>query len=52
MLDFMGETLIKGIPLQRAGLPEDIAQAANFLASEEASYITGKILRVDGGQVS
>ncbi len=51
MLDFMGESLIKGIPLQRAGLPEDIAGAAIFLASAEASYITGKILRVDGGQV-
>ncbi len=51
LLDFVGESMIQGIPLQRAGVPEDIASAATFLASEDASYITGKILRVDGGQV-
>lgn len=37
------------IPLHRIGVPEDIAKAALFLASEEASYITGADLIVDGG---
>ncbi|MGH2627898.1 MAG: SDR family oxidoreductase, partial [Anaerolineales bacterium] len=37
------------IPLGRVGKPEEIAQAAAFLASDEAGYITGHILTVDGG---
>ena len=37
-------------PLLRAGLPEDIAAAALFLASEDASFITGQVLSVDGGR--
>ncbi|TAK13645.1 MAG: 3-oxoacyl-[acyl-carrier-protein] reductase [Anaerolineae bacterium] len=37
------------IPLGRVGLPEDIAYAVAFLASEEAAYITGQVLAVDGG---
>jgi len=39
------------IPLKRLGTPEDIANAALFLASEEAAYITGQTITVDGGQV-
>lgn len=42
------DPLIKQIPLRRLGQPEDIANAFVFLASEEASYITGVVLRVDG----
>ena len=42
------EPMIKTIPLRRLGQPEDIANAFAFLASEEASYITGVILSVDG----
>lgn len=42
------EPLIARIPLRRLGQPEDIANAFVFLASEEASYITGVILSVDG----
>ena len=44
----MIEPLIKTIPLGRIGKPEDIANAFMFLASDEASYITGDILHVDG----
>lgn len=40
--------LIAQIPLRRLGQPEDIANAFVFLASDEASYITGVILSVDG----
>ena len=40
--------MIERIPLRRLGQPEDIANAFVFLASDEASYITGVILSVDG----
>lgn len=43
------ETLQKQIPLGRLGLPEDVAKAVSFLASDEAAYITGQILAIDGG---
>jgi 3-oxoacyl-[acyl-carrier protein] reductase len=49
MMKFYGDALIAGIPLGRAGLPEDIGKAAAYLASDDASFVTGKILRVDGG---
>lgn len=42
------EPIINQIPLRRLGQPEDIANAFVFLASEEASYITGVVLSVDG----
>jgi len=41
----------KLIPLQRMGTPDDIANAALFLASRHAGYITGEVIRVDGGMV-
>ncbi len=45
------DELNKRIPLERWGTVEDIAYAVAFLASEEASYITGHVLSVDGGLV-
>ncbi|RBI59157.1 short-chain dehydrogenase [halophilic archaeon] len=39
----------KPVPIQRAGTPEDVAGAVLFLASEDASYVTGELLYVDGG---
>ena len=42
------EPMVRNIPLRRLGQPEDIANAFAFLASKEASYITGVILSVDG----
>ncbi len=41
-----------GIPAGRYGEIEEFAAAAGFLASEKASFMTGSILRVDGGQIS
>jgi glucose 1-dehydrogenase len=41
--------LLANIPLKRLGTPEDVAGAAAFLASQDASYITGTTLFVDGG---
>jgi NAD(P)-dependent dehydrogenase (short-subunit alcohol dehydrogenase family) len=45
----MKELLADGQPIRRAGLPEDIAKAALFLASDSSSFITGVTLKVDGG---
>ncbi|SOE01761.1 SDR family oxidoreductase [Caenispirillum bisanense] len=54
-LEGLGEdylaTMAASIPLKRLGRVEDIAHAALFLASEEAAYITGQTIVVDGGQI-
>src|SRR5437660_7595533 len=44
-------TAVKQIPLGRVGSPEDVAGAVSFLASDEASYITGHVLNVNGGML-
>lgn len=43
--------MARTIPLGRAGQPQDVANAVLFLVSEEAAYITGQVLNVDGGMV-
>jgi 3-oxoacyl-[acyl-carrier protein] reductase len=47
--DEMKELMLANTPLGRFGRPEDIAGAVRFLCSEEASFITGEVLMVDGG---
>jgi 3-oxoacyl-[acyl-carrier protein] reductase len=44
------DELVKSMPIKRLGTPEDMASAVLFLLSDEASWITGHILNVDGGQ--
>ena len=51
LTDDIKEKAIEAIPLGRMGAPEDIATAVAFLASDEAAYITGQTLVVDGGMV-
>ncbi|MDR3113250.1 MAG: 3-oxoacyl-ACP reductase FabG [Endomicrobium sp.] len=43
------EQIVKHIPLGKAGKPQDVAEAAAFLASEKASYITGQVFKINGG---
>ena len=45
------QAAVKQIPLGRVGVPDDVAHAVAFLASEEASYITGHVLNVNGGML-
>jgi 3-oxoacyl-[acyl-carrier protein] reductase len=45
------QNAVKMVPLGRVGTPEDVANAVAFLASEEASYITGHVLNVNGGML-
>jgi NAD(P)-dependent dehydrogenase (short-subunit alcohol dehydrogenase family) len=44
--------LIASVPLKRAGTPNEVAQCIVFLASDKASFVTGEILRVDGGRLA
>src|SRR5437764_5688585 len=52
LLKQMEETILKQIPLGRFGTVDDVANAIAFLVSDEASYITGQALVVDGGMVT
>ena len=47
--DELKQTMRKSVPLARTGTDLDVAQAVKFLASEEAGYITGEVLKVNGG---
>lgn len=43
------EDLLRGIPMQRLGAPEEVARVVSFLLSEDAAYVTGQVLNCDGG---
>jgi 3-oxoacyl-[acyl-carrier protein] reductase len=45
----LGNGLLEAVPARRAGTPDEVAAAVRFLASEQASYVTGTTLTVDGG---
>jgi 3-oxoacyl-[acyl-carrier protein] reductase len=47
--DEMKEVMLASTPLGRFGQPEDIAGAVRFLCSDEAAFITGEVMLVDGG---
>ena len=47
--DKQKDAIMGAIPMKRMGTPDDIAAAALFLASEEAAYITGQTIHVNGG---
>jgi 3-oxoacyl-[acyl-carrier protein] reductase len=47
--DEVKQKILAGVPLGRMGTPEDIAAAVKFLVSDEAGYITGHVLAVNGG---
>ena len=46
------KVLEERLPLARVGEPEDVANAALYLASDEANWVTGTILNVDGGKTA
>jgi len=49
LTDEQKASILKNVPMQRLGLPTDIANAVNYLASDEAAYITGHTLHINGG---
>jgi 3-oxoacyl-[acyl-carrier protein] reductase len=50
MKAFHGDAIEKSIPLGRIGTPDEVGELAVYLASDAASWITGKVFRIDGGQ--
>jgi len=49
-IEQMRSAVAAAVPVRRAGLPEDIANAAAFFAAEESGYVTGQVIYVDGGR--
>jgi 3-oxoacyl-[acyl-carrier protein] reductase len=47
--DDVKEKILSGVPMHRFGEPEEVARVIRFLVSDEASYITGSVVRIDGG---
>ena len=51
ILYLFGQVMVESeaLPVRRLGTPEDVAAAVTFLASDQASFITGQIINIDGG---
>ena len=49
--DGVKEAMLKQIPLSRFGKPEDVGNLVLFLVSDDASYITGQVIKIDGGML-
>ncbi|RLD13308.1 MAG: beta-ketoacyl-ACP reductase, partial [Caldiserica bacterium] len=45
------EDMLNKIPLRRFGTPEEVAELVSFLGSNKSNYITGQVIRIDGGLV-
>jgi 3-oxoacyl-[acyl-carrier protein] reductase len=52
MTDGIGDALLEAVPARRAGTPEEVAACVRFLASDEAAYVNGTTLTVDGGMTA
>jgi 3-oxoacyl-[acyl-carrier protein] reductase len=49
-IDAMREAVAASVPVRRGGVPEDVANVAAFFAGEEAGYVTGQVIYLDGGR--